>query len=138
MFERGHENRISVVVTMIDGEVVQGSVRLPLSNKLADAINHPEPFLDFVTPTGERCFIAKHSVQKVEPFNVPRADHLERHDNDSRFDPYQILGISKEAPPGKHQTGLSPAGADPITPIGLLDSNCRARCMNMPPRCWRG
>ena len=100
MFERAHENRLSVIVTMADGEVLQGSVRLPLSNKLADAVNNPEPFLDFVTPTGERCFIAKHGVRKIEPFNAPRADHLDRHDvNDSRFDPYQVLGVSKEAGP---------------------------------------
>jgi hypothetical protein len=100
MFERGHENRIAVIVTMTDGQILQGSVRLPLSNKLADAVNNAEPFLDFATPEGERCFIAKHSVRKVEPFNVPRADQLDRQNkNDSVFDPYQVLGLAKEADP---------------------------------------
>jgi hypothetical protein len=97
MFERAHENRISVIVTMTDGETMQGSLRLPLSNKLADAINNPESFLDFAMPDGERCFLAKHSVRRVEPFNVPRVDQLERHGkSDQGFDPCQILGLPKD------------------------------------------
>jgi len=96
MFDRAHENRLSVIVTMTDGEILQGTVRLPLSNKLADAVNNPEPFLDFATPDGERCFIAKHGVKRIEPFNVPRVDHLDRHDK-TGFDPHQILDLPKNA-----------------------------------------
>jgi DnaJ-domain-containing protein 1 len=98
MFERSHENRIAVVVTLTDGETLQGSLRLPLSNKLADAVNNAEPFLDFAGSDGERCFIAKHCVRKVQPFNVPRNDQLERTSkNGPEFDPHLILGLSKEA-----------------------------------------
>jgi hypothetical protein len=98
MFDRAHENRIAVIVTMTDGETLQGSVRLPLSNKLADAVNHAEPFFDFATPSGERFFLAKHSVRKIEACEVPRADHLERHDpKDDAFDPWFVLGLPKEA-----------------------------------------
>lgn len=98
MFDRAHENRISVVVTTTDGETMQGSVRLPLSNRLADAVNNAEPFFDFATPEGERYFLAKHSVRKIEAFEIPRIDQLDRHDrNDAAFDPYLVLGLPKEA-----------------------------------------
>jgi hypothetical protein len=98
MFDRSHENRLSVIVTMSDGEIMQGTVRLPLSNRLADALNNPEPFLDFATADGERCFIAKHSVRRIEPFNVPKADQLDRRAaKEADFDPYQILGLPKDA-----------------------------------------
>src|SRR5438477_6867358 len=100
MFDRSHENRISVIVTMTDGETMHGSLRLPLSNKLTDAINNAEPFLDFAGSNGERCFLARHSVRKIEPFNVPRSDQLERGSRSvSDFDPYQVLGLLKDADP---------------------------------------
>jgi len=100
MFDRAHENRTSVIVTLNDGETMHGSLRLPLSNRLADALNNGEAFIDFATQAGEHYFLAKHSVRKIEAFEVPRVDHLERADKrESDFDPYRILGLPKEANP---------------------------------------
>ena len=36
------------MITMIDGETMQGTLRLPLSNKVADAVNNTEPFLETI------------------------------------------------------------------------------------------
>src|ERR1044071_6435677 len=74
MFERAPENRMPVVVITNDGETIQGSVRLTLSNKLPDAMNGVEPFFVFVSAGGERFFIAKHNVRRIETFEAPRAD----------------------------------------------------------------
>ena len=100
MFERAPENRMPVVVITNDGETIQGSVRMTLSNKLSDAINGVEPFFDFVSAGGERFFIAKHTVRRIETFEAPRADQLGRREKTmTDFDPYQILGLAKGAPP---------------------------------------
>ena len=98
MFDHTREQRISVIVTMTDAETIQGSLRLPLSNKLANALNNGEIFLDFEMADGERCFLAKHSVRRIEPISLARVDQLDRHEkSDSVFDAYQILGLPKEA-----------------------------------------
>lgn len=100
MFDRAHENRVSVIVTLTDGETMHGSLRLPLSNRLADALNNADAFIDFATQAGERYFLNKHSVRKIEAFEIPRVDHLERHEKrEGGFDPYIILGLPKEASP---------------------------------------
>ncbi len=99
MFERAPENRMPVVVITNDGETILGSVRMTLSNKLSDAINGDEPFFDFVSAGGERFFIAKHSVRRVETFEAPRADQLGRREkNIADFDPHQVLGLARGAP----------------------------------------
>jgi DnaJ-domain-containing protein 1 len=102
MFERQRtsatnpESRMSVTITMNDGETMRGNLRLPLSGRLFDAMNNPDQFFDVETVDGDRLFVAKHSVRKVENFELPRIDQLSRHSGDSAvFDPYAILGIPK-------------------------------------------
>jgi DnaJ-domain-containing protein 1 len=106
MFERQRssathpEARMSVTITMNDGETVRGSVRLPLSGKLFDAMNNADLFFDFENLDGDRLFVAKHSVRKVETFELPRSDQLARSIKDPAiFDPYAILGLPKGATP---------------------------------------
>ena len=43
-------NRTPVFVTQTDGAVVTVSIRLPLSNRLGDALNNGDAFLDAVSP----------------------------------------------------------------------------------------
>jgi len=93
--------RMSVTVTMNDGELLRGNLRLPLSGRLFDAVNSAEPFFDFEMLDGDRLFLAKHSVRKVEAFELPRTDQLARRTKDAAavFDPYEVLGIPKAASP---------------------------------------
>lgn len=98
MFDRSHESRVPVVISMVGGETMSGSIRLPLSNKLVDAINGKEPFIDFCSIDGAQYFLAKHSVRSVEAIQAPQANQLNRPERiDAAFDPYQILGLPKGA-----------------------------------------
>jgi DnaJ-domain-containing protein 1 len=104
MFERQRtsatapEMRILVTLTLNEGEVMRGTVRLPLSGRLVDAVNNADQFLDIETLDGDRLFIAKHSVRKVETFEIPRSDQLSRRSaRTGTFDPYEVLGLPKGA-----------------------------------------
>ena len=106
MFERQRtsatipDQRISVTLTMIDGEIMRGNLRLPMSGRLVDAMNNPDQFFDLETLDGDRLFLAKHSVRKIENFEPPRVDQLMRRTKDSGiFDPYEVLGLPKAASP---------------------------------------
>ena len=95
-------NRISVFLTLADNQVVTVSIRLPLSRRLADALNNDDVFLDAITPSGQQQFIAKSTIKLVRPANVPRADQLDiegRAPGTPAFDPYAILKVAKDASP---------------------------------------
>ena len=95
-------NRTQVFLTLTDGSVLTVSIRLPLSNRLGDALNNGDAFLDALTPTGQQQYIAKTSIRSVRSANVPKADQL---DTESRapgtpaFDPYAVLKVAREASP---------------------------------------
>jgi DnaJ-domain-containing protein 1 len=95
-------NRISVFLTLADNQVVTVSIRLPLSRRLADALNNDDVFLDAITPSGQQQFIAKSTIKLVRSANVPRADQLDtegRVPGTPAFDPYAILKVAKDANP---------------------------------------
>jgi DnaJ-domain-containing protein 1 len=95
-------NRISVFLTLADNQVVTVSIRLPLSRRLADALNNDDVFLDALTPSGQQQFIAKSTIKLVRSANVPRADQLDsegRVPGTPAFDPYAILKVAKDANP---------------------------------------
>lgn len=106
MFERQRTsatprtNRQQVKLTMTDGEVIHAGVALPLSGRLLDAMNNADGFLDIETAEGQSYLIAKHTVRKVEPVEIPRVDHLAKRTADvSVFDPYAVLGVSRTTEP---------------------------------------
>ena len=95
-------NRTPVFVTQTDGAVVTVSIRLPLSNRLGDALNNGDAFLDAVSPSGQQLFISKATIRSVRSANVPKADQLDpdgRNPGAASFDPYAVLKVSKEASP---------------------------------------
>ena len=95
-------NRIPVFLTLTDGAVLTVSVRLPLSNRLGDALNNGDTFLDALTPTGQQQFIAKTSIKTVRSANVPRAEQLDAEaggPGTPAFDPYAVLKVGREAGP---------------------------------------
>ena len=95
-------NRIAVLLTLADNQVVTVSIRLPLSRRLADALNNDDVFLDAITPSGQQQFIAKSTIKLVRSANVPRADQLDtegRVPGTPAFDPYAILKVAKDANP---------------------------------------
>jgi DnaJ-domain-containing protein 1 len=95
-------NRTPVFLTLADNSVQTVSIRLPLSNRLADALNNADAFLDVVSPSGQQQFIAKSGVRSVRSTHVPKADHLDTEKGapgSAGFDPYAVLKVSKEASP---------------------------------------
>lgn len=93
-------NRTSVFLTLVDGAVQTVSVRMPLSNRLGDALNNGDAFLDVLTPSGQQQFIAKASIRAVRSANVPKAEQLDTEagaPGTAAFDPYAVLKIPKDA-----------------------------------------
>ena len=93
-------NRTQVFMTLADGSVVTASIRLPLSNRLGDALNNGDAFLDALTPTGQQQYISKASIRSVRSANVPKADQLDaegRAPGTPAFDPYAVLKVPREA-----------------------------------------
>ena len=69
-------NRALVGLTLADGTISNVSVRLPMTNKLADALNNADQFLDVVTSDGAQMFISKAEVKRACLVDVPKANHL--------------------------------------------------------------
>lgn len=94
-------NRTQVALTLTDDSVSIVSIRLPMSNRLADALNNSEIFLDVQSLTGQQQFIAKAAIRAVRPAAIPKADQLELDGrpapNSSNFDPYAVLKVEKGA-----------------------------------------
>lgn len=93
-------NRTPVFLTFSDGSVVTVSIRLPLSNRLGDALNNADAFLDALTPSGQQQFISKATIRAVRSANVPKADQLDAETGapgTAAFDPYVVLKVSKDA-----------------------------------------
>ncbi len=104
MFNGRDDNaaRTAVFLTLTDNQVVTVSIRLPLSKRLADALNNDDVFLDAITPAGQQQFIAKSTIKLVRSANVPRADQLDtegRAPGTPAFDPYAVLKVAKDASP---------------------------------------
>ena len=93
-------NRAQVLVTLNDGSGITVSLRMPLSNKLGDALNNGDVFIDGLTPTGQQVYIAKASIRAVRSANVPKADQLDldaRAPGTAGFDPYAVLKVERDA-----------------------------------------
>ena len=93
-------SRVLVALTMADGSIENFSLRLPLSNKINDALNSPEQFLDVLGASGDQLFIAKADVKQVRLVDVPKANQLNlnrRSSDRAAFDPYAVLKINKDS-----------------------------------------
>jgi hypothetical protein len=101
MFESSSKtNRALVALTLADGTTSNVSVRLPLSNKIADALNNTDLFLDVITLEGEQLFIAKAGIRQARLVDVPKVSQLNsyrRASDRATFDPYAVLKLEKDA-----------------------------------------
>ena len=98
----GNTNRALVALTLSDGSVSNVSVRLPMSNKIADALNNADQFLDVVTMEGDQMFISKAEVKTARLVDVPKVSQLNfyrRASDRATFDPYAVLKLEKGAAP---------------------------------------
>jgi hypothetical protein len=101
MFERGRgrietaaQGPVSTAITLAGGHEIKGKVLLPTGFGLADVLNGPNTFVEFVTLDGERIYFAKSAVQFVTPSNVPAAPDLWAGPTEGAdFDPFAVLGV---------------------------------------------
>lgn len=97
---RDRVNRTAVAITLLDGTMMTASLRMPLSNKLGDALNNGEAFLDLVTPGGEQHYIAKPAIRSVRPVDMPKAEDLDLNGRAAHFatvSPHAILKVGPDA-----------------------------------------
>jgi ubiquinone/menaquinone biosynthesis C-methylase UbiE len=99
MFSSHQVQRTLVTLTFQDGSKSVVSVKLPLSGKLAEALNSQEQFLDVISGTGEAYFIAKSKVARAEATEIPQAmlNQQRRTADQAQFNPYAVLGIQSTA-----------------------------------------
>lgn len=91
--------RAMATLHMADGKKLVVSVKLPLSGKLAEALNNADRFLDVITGDGQQIFIAKDSVVKVDVTDPPQArlNQQRRSSDRANFNPYAVLGVERTA-----------------------------------------
>ena len=106
MFEKSGPQRSLVILTMADGRTLMASVKLAMSGKLADILNNADRYLDVLGPEGEQFFLSKDLVHRVAAANPPKAElNLQRRNSDqSGFNPWAVLGVSREASPDDIKT----------------------------------
>lgn len=99
MFSSPHVQRSLVTLTFQDGSKSVVSVKLPLSGRLAEALNSPEQFLDVISGSGEAYFIAKSKVARAEATEIPQAqlNQQRRSGDQAQFNPYAVLGVQSTA-----------------------------------------
>ena len=93
-------NRTQVALTLTDNSVVTVQMKMPLSNRLGEALNNADIFLDALTLTGQQQDIAKSSIRAVRSAAMPRSDQLDtesRAPGTASFDPYAVLKVDRGA-----------------------------------------
>jgi DnaJ-domain-containing protein 1 len=122
--------RWRVMLHFRSAEVRVGALLVPAHRSLREALNDEAPFLEFESHGGERSFLLKTEIGRVDPLDAPepREDRPER----SRFeanDASLVLGISPDAPEEDiHRAWRDLAKAyhpDRLVALGLPDEMLR-------------
>jgi len=91
---------VPVHLLLTSGECLKGGVVLGLTGKLFDLLAKPLAFIEFQAADGTYQLVAKASVERVVPLEIPRTDQLSRRIAvDHTFDPHAVLGVAPDARP---------------------------------------
>jgi hypothetical protein len=105
LFGGGNETervRIAVTLTLAAGSVMNGHVFVKANGQLRELLNGTDRFIEFQKRDGTLVFIAKDNILSAASIELPRTDQLQRRTRDLHvFDPYQSLGIDRNAGPGE-------------------------------------
>ena len=90
-------NRTAVTLAFMDGSTANVTIKLPLTARIADALNNADQFLDVVDAEGRQKFLSKHMVGSVALFDAPKASlNTQRRAADhAPFNPHAVLGVGK-------------------------------------------
>lgn len=84
------------MVELTTGERLQGNIVLARAQKLTEALNRPDAFIEFERD-GRALTIAKHAIAQVASLDLPKTDQLSRRVPASGFDPYRMLEVEPDA-----------------------------------------
>lgn len=85
---------LPVVLTLASGERLSGNLLLARAQKLSEALNRPDAFIEFRGRDGMTSVIAKSAIAQASLLDLPRTDQLARGNG---FDPYRALGLEAGA-----------------------------------------
>ena len=111
MFEKSRSSnvaaertRLAVRIGLTSGEELAGHLVVGCTTRLADALNGSGQFLEFEDFDGTRRCLNKAQVHVVRTVEVPRADQLAVRMPAGTFDPWQVLGVARDATPDTLRT----------------------------------
>ena len=89
---------LPVIVTLVDGETLKGSISVARSKSLGDVLNGTDLFILFQVTGGELIYLAQKTIAAVQSNQLPTAGQLDKSkqqlDHDS---PHEILNIEQGA-----------------------------------------
>ena len=88
---------LPVVLTLTSGDRLTGDILLSRAQKLAEALNRPDAFIEFRARDGRTMALAKHAIASAATMELPRTDQMARGTSGKTFDPHQLLGIEQGA-----------------------------------------
>ena len=96
----GQEDRnvIAIDVTLNSGDNMRGHIVAGITGKLVETLNKPDPFIEFIKPSGETMLLAKSSIAMIAPVKVVKVDQLSKRMQETGLpNPYVVLGIPQNA-----------------------------------------
>jgi DnaJ domain len=97
MFGSEADKRLPVTITLLNGDILRGSVPSGASASLAFELNRDGIFLNFKDPTGKIIFIAKATIAQV--FEGNEEKKAEMPELVQGKTPHQILRVDENASP---------------------------------------
>ena len=89
-------NLVPVVITLVDGERLKGSVSVPHTKNLGDVLNGPDLFILFKVNGGDLIYLAQKTIAAVQSNKIPDAQQLDQ--TQKHYDhasPYEILNLKQ-------------------------------------------
>jgi hypothetical protein len=97
-WRRQNSDPLQLVLSLVNGTKVRGTIMLPRDKTLRDLFNMPDQFIDFDSADQGPVVIAKTSIAALRPHAMPAADQLDRKTRAlDKADSHAILGVSKGA-----------------------------------------
>lgn len=92
----GQGQRALAILHMADGKKLPVSIKLSLSGKLTETMNHSDQFIDVIAGAGQQLLINKSSIESVEISDPPvaRLNQQRRAADKAVFDPHAVLGVA--------------------------------------------
>jgi hypothetical protein len=95
-WRRQNSDAHAIVVVLVDGTTLTGTMLVPRDKQLRDVFNTPDDFLEFEDHRLGTIVLAKASIRTIRPNAIPTAEQLEKRMKAlEKSDPFQILGVAK-------------------------------------------